>query len=271
MKRRHRKKLDDRYVPIDGVRVRAAIERSSMSVKKTAEQIGVPQQTLDSIVNRKVGTCRASVRERLGNFVKCSSAWLGGEKHELVRLPRMLHAIKIPPSASENGVPTYIDPDPPDDVVESHVPSARYQLAWRYLGERICTAWRRDIDRGVLGAQEALDSLTKGIPPGLEWDIVMVAVERLLSAFHWRAHFFKPTLGAFPSTESDWVKCEEGFAVDLTDTIDVLLEPWFAGRGELDHLTLSSVLRTMIADSIKVISLMAKKQRKTTGTTGAMK
>ena len=47
------KASDDRLVPIDGPRLRAAIEWKGLSVNEAAKQIGEAQQTLHSIVNEQ--------------------------------------------------------------------------------------------------------------------------------------------------------------------------------------------------------------------------
>ena len=65
-------------VPIVGIRVLSAITQKGWTVARTAREIGVPQQTLNSIVQGKRCQCRRSTRDALTNLLLVSQTWLSG-------------------------------------------------------------------------------------------------------------------------------------------------------------------------------------------------
>ena len=79
IKRKHRRKADEPLVPIDGSRVRAAIEWQRLTVNGAAKRMQVRQQTLDSIVRGKTKRCYHSLREKVAALLELPAEWLGGE------------------------------------------------------------------------------------------------------------------------------------------------------------------------------------------------
>src|SRR5215471_524239 len=130
VKRAHRRKGDDVLVPIDGLRVRTAIEWRGLTVNAAAGRIKISQQTLDSIVRTKTKRCHESLREKLAKLVGLPATWLSGET-EL--LPTMTPWLPLPELGYEP--PLWVDENlrivrPPHggDLAQRSSLSPRYQL-----------------------------------------------------------------------------------------------------------------------------------------------
>jgi len=85
-RRKHRAKAAfDDLVPINGVRLKAAIEHAGRTVNGLAQQLqkrgvtGASQSTLDYITRGRHKRCRASVRDDLARLLRVPRQWLAGE------------------------------------------------------------------------------------------------------------------------------------------------------------------------------------------------
>lgn len=257
IKRQHRRKSEDMLVPIDGARVRAAIDWKGLSVNGAAAQLRIKQQTLDSIVRSQTKRCYASLRDKLARLVGLPAAWLGGETDRLPSLTPWL-----PPPGLGYQPPLWVDENlrlvrPPREGEAAALPP-RYQLVAYELCGQIATAWRRDIDRGNRKAKAALSRLGTGEWKKNPWDRAMVLVTRFVSAFWWRRLFLDPlplpqAVDPDRFTDAEWealskkmirqnreraasqLAAYDRFAVAAASALATTLEPWFSGEQELNY------------------------------------
>jgi hypothetical protein len=260
MRRQHRRKREDPLVPIDGARVRSAIEWRGLSVNHAAARMRVSQQTLDSIVRSKTKRCYQSLREKLAALLDLPATWLGSETDLLPSLTPWL-----PPPDLGYTPPLWVDENmrimrPPQGgnlSVRTSLPP-RYQLAASELCGQVVTAWKRDIDHGNKEAKTALARLG-------DWNRVMMLISRLLGAYWWRRSFLKPlplpeavdpkrytdaewrALGRRITRENERRAAEELAAADAlaeaaATTLATTLGPWFADERELNYAAFVGVL-----------------------------
>ena len=71
--------MNDPLVPIDGIRLSAAIDWRGKAVNAVAREVGERQSTLNSIVNGEVKRCRRTRRTKLAQVLRVPTLWLGGE------------------------------------------------------------------------------------------------------------------------------------------------------------------------------------------------
>lgn len=69
---------DNPLVPIDGARVREALDLSGRSLPELARQLGERRQTLDYVVRSATTRCRQGRRAAIARALGVSDAWLGG-------------------------------------------------------------------------------------------------------------------------------------------------------------------------------------------------
>jgi len=260
-KRKHRRKAEEPLVPIDGARVRAAIEWAGLTVNRAATHVQVRQQTLDSIVRLKTKRCYESLRDKLATLLDLPAEWLGGETDLLPSLTPWLpypgEAGRPPRVVDENLMGRPVPPDG-DPTTRASLPP-RYQLAAHQLGKKVLGAWKRDIERGNKEANEALARLGVGQWKKHEWERAAMLITRLLSAFWWRRLFLKPPPLPPPIDAERAYTDEEWFALSakiLKENRDVIAEaaeaadelaahaaaalssalrPWFEGKRELSY------------------------------------
>ncbi len=259
-KRKHRQKREDALVPIDGARVRAAIEWKGLSVNGAAGRMKVSQRTLDSIVRGKTKRCYQSLRENLVKLLELPAAWLGGETDLLPSLTSWLPYPELgykPPLWVDENL-RIIRPPAEGGLPQRTTLPPRYQLAAHELCKKITDAWKRDIEQGKRDAKAALSQLAVGQWKENPWDRAMMLATRLVSAFWWRRLFLKP--GALPApvdptkfTDAEWRALGEGqpaqdlaaddqFAVAAASALATTLRPWFAGERELNYESFVGVL-----------------------------
>ncbi len=260
-KRKHRRKTEEELVPIDGARVRAAIEWAGLTVNGAATRLRVRQQTIDSIVRRKTKRCYESLREKLAALLELPAGWLGGETDLVPSLTPWLPypGEKAPPPRmiDENLVARRVPTDG-DATLRSSLPP-RYQLAAHQLGQKILGAWKRDIERGNKEAKEALRLLAVGQWKKRDWDRAAMLITRLLSAFWWRRLFLKPPPLPEPIdparsyTDAEWFALAENvtrqnqeriaegleaadqLAAHAAAALSTALRPWFEDKRELSY------------------------------------
>jgi len=234
MTRPHRRKREeDPLVPIDGARVRAAIEWKGMSVNGAAGRIKVSQQTLDSIVRGKTKRCYKSLRGGLGGLLDLPAAWLGGETDLLPSLTSWLPYPELgyqPPLWVDENM-RIIRPPAESGLTQRTTLPPRYQLAAHEICQQIAKAWKRDIERGNREAKAALSRLAEGRWKKNPWERAMMLVTRLVSAFWWRRLFLAPQ--ALPVREEGDV--DDEFAAAAASALAATLQPWFAGKRELSY------------------------------------
>ena len=260
-KRKHRRKAEEPLVPIDGARVRAAIEWAGLTVNGAATRMKVRQQTLDSIVRQKTKRCFESLRDKLAALLDLPAEWLGGETDLLPSLTPWLpypgEESRPPRVVDENLVGRLVPPDG-DPTLRAGLPP-RYQLAAHQLGTKIFGAWKRDIDRGNNEAKEALARLGVGQWQQHEWERAAMLITRLLSAFWWRRLFLKPPPLPQPIdaerayTDEEWfalsqnlwrenrervteaVEANDELAAHAAAALSTALRPWFEGKRDLSY------------------------------------
>lgn len=247
--RRHRRKNDDSLVPIDGRRVRAAIEWRGLSVNATAHQLKVSQQTLDSIVREKTKRCYTTLRNQLAGLLGRPAEWLGGEQPLQPALTSWL-----PPPELGYTPPLWVDenmrivrPSAEGGYTQAPQLPPRYQLAAHDLSEQITKAWKRDIGRHSAEAEKAIARLAVGRWKKTPWDRVAMLVARLLSNFWWRRGFL-----ANPKVSDQ--SADDEFAVSAASAFAAILDPWFKGQQEVDYHWLARVLEWASAGFGKVPS-----------------
>jgi hypothetical protein len=260
MRRPHRRKGQDPLVPIDGARVRIAIEWKRLSINNAAARMRVSQQTLDSIVRGKTKRCYHSLREKLAKLLDLPTPWLGGETDLLPSLTPWL-----PPSGLGYNPPLWVDENmrivrPPvgrDLSVLASLPP-RYQLAASDLCRQVVAAWKRDIDNGDAEAKAALARLG-------DWNRAMMLISRLLGAYWWRRLFMKPlplpeAVDPKQYTEAEWralakrmsrenerraaeeLGASDQVADAIASALAATLQPWFTGERELNYAALVGAL-----------------------------
>lgn len=236
-RRQHRRKSEDLLVPIDGQRVRAAIEWRGLSVNAAAQRLKVSQQTLDSIVRGKTKRCYASLRDQLARLLDRPAEWLGGEQHLQPALTSWL-----PPPELGYTPPLWVDenmrivrPSAGGGYAQAAPLPPRYQLAAHDLSMQITKAWKRDIARKSAEAEKAIARLAVGRWKKTPWDRVAMLVARLLSNFWWRRGFLEN-----PKVSDQ--TADDEFAVSAASSLTTILEPWFKGEQALDYQWLVRVL-----------------------------
>lgn len=266
-KRPHRRKREEPLVPIDGARVRAAIERKGLSVNGAAGRMKVSQQTLDSIVRGKTTRCYQSLRDRLATLLDRPAAWLGGETDLLPSLTPWLPLPDLgfkPPLWPDENM-RIIRPPAEGDLTQRTTLPPRYQLAAHDLCKPITEAWKRDIEQDKRDAKAALSELAVGRWKNNPWDRATMLITRLVSAFWWRRLFLKPPALPEPVnparfTDAEWralcekmtlenqrqaaeqVEADDQFADDAASALATVLRPWFAGEQELNYTGFVEVL-----------------------------
>lgn len=266
-KRKHRRKQEDRLVPIDGARVRVAITWKGMTINAAASRMGVSQRTLDSIVRSQTQRCYQSLRDALAGLVERPAAWLGGETDLQPSLTPWL-----PPPELGYTPPLWVDenmrivrPTAEGDFTQRASLPPRYQLAAHDLSADILRAWRRDIDVGNADAQTAIARLATGLWKQSPWDRAAMLTTRLISAFWWRRSLLKPP--ALPSavdpkqfSDDEWLAlgqkvraaaeqraaeqlaADDEFAAAAASALTTALRPWLAGDQELNYGAFTEVL-----------------------------
>lgn len=235
-RRHHRRKGKDPLVAIDGARVRAAIDWKRLSVNGAAARIRISQQTLDSIVRGKTKRCYQSLRDSLAQLLELPAAWLGSEADTLPSLSSWLPYPKLgytPPLWVDENM-RIIRPPAGGDLTQRTTLPPRYQLAAHELSTQITSAWRRDIEQGKRSAKTALSRLATRRWKENPWDRVAMLVTRFVSVFWWRRLFFTSA----PMTSRNESNTDDEFATGAASALTTTLEPWFAGRGELDYESL---------------------------------
>jgi hypothetical protein len=224
-------------MPIDGKRVRAAIEWKRLSVNAAAGQLKISQQTLDSIVRGKTKRCYKSLRDQLAELLGRPAEWLGGEIH---LQPALTSWLPLPELGYEP--PLWVDenmriirPSPAGGYTHAADLPPRYQLAAHDLSTNVIKAWKRDIARKHAEAEKAVTRLAVGRWKTNPWDRVAMLIARLLSAFWWRRSAFKN-----PKV-SDQTGDDE-FAASTAAALTAILEPWIKGQQELDYHWLVGML-----------------------------
>ena len=260
-KRKHHRKVEEPLVPIDGARVRAAIEWAGLSINGTASRIKVSQQTLDSIVRGRTRRCRKGLRDKLAGLLELPTQWLGGETDLAPSLAPWLpypELKKRPPRVLDENLMPHLVPPEGDTALRSTLPP-RYQLAAYRLCKQIVAAWKRDIDAGNTEAQAALSRMAAGQWGNREWDRASMLVTRLVSAFWWRRLFLKPP--PLPEaidptrhyTDEEWfalgdkmmrqnqeqiaeqVEAADQIAASAAAALTTALRPWFENKRELSY------------------------------------
>ncbi len=261
VKRKHRRKAEESLVPIDGARVRAAIEWSGLTVNGAATRIKVRQQTLDSIVRGKTKRCYQSLRDRLAALLDLPAEWLGGETDLVPSLTPWLPYPELktrPPRVVDENLMARQVPPEGDATLRSTLPP-RYQLAAHKLGKEILAAWRRDIEAGNKEAKAALSRLGVGQWKKREWDRATMLTTRLVSAFWWRRLFLKPPPLPEPIdptrsyTDAEWfalgdkmmrenqeriveeLEAADQLAAHAAAALSAALRPWFEDKRELSY------------------------------------
>ena len=198
-KRAHRRKSVDPLVPIDGARVRAAIEWKGLSVNRAAGRIKISQQTLDSIVRGQTTRCYQTLRDKVANLLDLPAAWLGGETDLLPSLTPWLPLPELgysPPLWVDENM-RIVRPPAGGDLTQRSTLPPRYQLEAHQICQKIAEAWKRDIADGNHEAKAALSRFAEGRWKN-PWDRVMMLVTRLVSAFWWRRLFLQPPVVPAP-------------------------------------------------------------------------
>lgn len=268
MRRKHRQKLEDRLVGIDGARVRAAIEWRGLSINGAAARIRVSQQTLDSIVRSKTKRCYQSLRDKLAKLLELPGDWLAGESDLVpsftpwVPLPELGYT---PPLWVDENM-RIIRPTEKGDLTQRSSLAPRYQLAAHQLTTRVAEAWKRDIANGNAVAKETLTRLAEGRWKKNPWDRVSMLVTRLVSGFWWRRLFLEPSalpVAVDPNsfTDAEWralgermiaenqrraaeeLATDDEFAAVAVQSLSIVLRPWFAGEQRLNYKSLMDVLQ----------------------------
>lgn len=220
-------------VAIDGARVRAAIEWKGLSVNAAAGRIDISQQTLDSIVRGKTKRCYKGLRESLAGLLDLPAAWLGGETDLLPSLTSWLPYPELgyqPPLWVDENM-RIIRPSADKGLTQRTTLPPRYQLAAHQICQQIAKAWKRDIERGNRESKAALSRLAEGRWKKNPWERAMMLVTRLVSAFWWRRLFLAPP--ARPLREEGDV--DDEFAAAAASALAATLQPWFAGKRELNY------------------------------------
>ncbi|MGH7614889.1 MAG: helix-turn-helix domain-containing protein [Gemmatimonadales bacterium] len=259
-KRPHRRKSEDPLVPIDGGRVRAAIEWKGLSVNGAAGRIKVSQQTLDSIVRGQTTRCYQSLREKLAKLLDLPAAWFGRETDLLPSLTPWLPLPELgysPPLWVDENM-RIVRPPAGGDLTQRSTLPPRYQLAAYELCRQITEAWKRDIADGNQEAKAALSRLAEGRWKNNPWDRLMMLVTRLVSAFWWRRLFLQPPELPAPVdpkrfTDAEWralgetmmlqnqrrageeLDTDDQFAAAAAAALATTLRPWFSGERELNY------------------------------------
>lgn len=236
-KRPHRRKNVDALVPIDGNRVRAAIEWKGLSVNGAAQELGVSQQTLDSIVRGRTKRCYGSLRDQLARLVARPAPWLGGEQPLQPSLTPWLPLPDLgyrPPLWVDENM-RIIRPNEAGDYAHVSELPPRYQLAAHDLSADVIDAWKRDIARKNNEAQATIARLAVGRWAKNPWDRVTMLIARLISASWWRRAFLKPKMGADHRIDDD-------FAEAAATALNLGLEPWLKDQQELDYHWFAEVL-----------------------------
>ena len=260
-KRKHRRKVEEPLVPIDGARVRAAIEWAGLSINGTASRIKVSQQTLDSIVRGKTKRCYQRLRDKLAVLLELPAQWLGGETDLAPSLAPWLPYPGLetrPPRVLDENLMPHLVPPEGDVALRSTLPP-RYQLAAHRLCKQILGAWKRDIEGGNKEAQAALARFAVGQWRNREWDRASMLITRLVSAFWWRRLFLKPPplpKAIDPSrnyTDEEWfalgdtmmrenqeqiaeqVEAADQIAANAAAALTTALRPWFENKRELSY------------------------------------
>jgi hypothetical protein len=241
-KRPHRRKNVDSLVPIDGARVRAAIEWKALSINATAGKLKVSQQTLDSIVRGKTKRCYRSLRDQLAELLGRPVEWLGGETD---LQPALTSWLPLPELGYEP--PLWVDenmriirPSAGGGYAHATELPPRYQLAAHDLSTQIIKAWKRDISHKNTEADAAIRRLTVGRWKKNPWDRVTMLISRLISVFWWRRAFLKN-----PKVSDQ--EADDEFAVSAASALDTILEPWIEGKQDVDYQWLGNVLEWVSA------------------------
>src|SRR5712692_1293796 len=221
-KRKHRRKREDPLVPINGARVRAAIEWKGLSVNAAAARMGVSQQTLDSIVRGKTKRCYESLRQQLAAMVGRPAKWLGGETDLQPALTSWLPLPELgyqPPLWVDENM-RIVRPAADGDLTQRTSLPPRYQLAAHDLSSEIIKSWKRDIDRRNSEAQAAISRLAVGRWKKNSWDRAAMLITRLISAFWWRQAFLKA-----PKPGTEQIGADDEFAVAAASALTTVLRP----------------------------------------------
>ena len=242
MRSRHRgKREDDPLVPIQGVRVRAAIEWRGLSVNGAAARMKVSQQTLDSIVRGRTKRCYQSLRDKLATLCELPAAWLGGETDLLPGLTPWLPLPELgyqPPLWVDENM-RVVRPSGGSDLTQRTTLPPRYQLAAHQLSQQIANAWKRDVAADNGEAKTALSRLAKGRWMERPWDRAMMLVTRLVSGFWWRRLFLMPPGNRMapenPQRGAEALEADNQFAAHAASALTALLQPWFTGERQLDY------------------------------------
>jgi hypothetical protein len=236
-KRPHRRKNADQLVPIDGRRVRAAIEWKGLSVNAAAHGLKLSQQTLDSIARGKTKRCYKSLRDQLAQLLGRPAEWLGGETH---LQPALAPWVPVPDLGYKP--PLWVDENmriirPSAEGGYTHATELppRYQLAAHDLSTQIIKAWKRDISHKNTEADAAITRLAVGRWKQNPWDRLTMLISRLISAFWWRRAFLKN-----PKVSDQ--TADDEFAVSAAAVLESTLEPWIKGKQNLDYQWLGNVL-----------------------------
>lgn len=268
IKRKHRRKAEDQLVPIDGRRVRAAVEWNGLTVNGIAKRSGVKQQTLDSIVRGKTKRCYHPLREKLATLLELPAKWLGGETDLVPSLAPWLPYPELktrPPRVLDENLIPHLIPAEGDVSLRAALPP-RYQLAAHRLGKDVFSAWKRDIESGNTEARASLSRLGVGQWKGREWDRALMLITRLVSAFWWRCLFLKP--GPLPEaidpkrqyTDAEWfalgdkmarenqqriaeeLEAADQIATNAAAALAAAMRPWFEGKRDLSYRRFMSTL-----------------------------
>ena len=261
MQRKHRRKLEDRLVGIDGARVRAAIEWQGLSINGAAARMKVSQQTLDSIVRSKTKRCYQSLRDKLAKLLRLPPDWLAGESDLLpsftpwVPLPQLGYT---PPLWVDENM-RLIRPPEKGDLTQRSSLAPKYQLAAHQLATRVAVAWKRDITDGDAEAKAALNRLGVGRWEKNPWDRATMLVTRLVSAYWWRRLLLLVPSGLPPVvdpnsfTDAEWralsermiaenqrrateeLEADNEFATAAVESLSTVLRPWFTGKQQLNY------------------------------------
>ncbi len=237
LRRKHRRKAQDALVPINGLRVRAAIEWQGLSINAAAHKLRVSQQTLDSIVRGKTKRCYQLLRDQLADLLGRPAEWLGGETD---LQPALTSWLPVPNLGYEP--PLWVDenmriirPSPEGGYTHATELPPRYQLAAHDLSTQIIKAWKRDIGQENTEAEAAFKRLAVGRWKQNPWDRAAMLISRLISVFWWRRAFLKNPKVSDQATDDE-------FAVSAAGALDTILQPWIKGKQELDYQWLGDVL-----------------------------
>lgn len=244
VKKREKGKFgDDPLVPIDGERVRAAIELyRQVTIREAARRIGellkpprqsqLRQSTLQSIVEGRTSQCRSSLRKAIARYVGLPEPFLAGEQDDI---PGIIRELPIPAPGVRQLGPLSILP-------------TRAQVAARRVGVRVLKAFERDIRDGIAPRPHECSVLLRAWDnPPVRRQLFSIGLHELLNPVRLRASLLaRPTDGSPPSVPDSE---QDAIGTAVADSLEALLRPWLEGRETLNYSAFYRLLAKALSSS----------------------